>query len=148
MEPTMNTINLRQYDELPTVFTAVTATEPRQHLNGVGSPVELGSDIGLRILAPILGPSSILLARLLIVESGRRWHIADIAGQLGIATAYTQRCISRLARFGYLDGYENDGEITYEIVEAADLKVSQLDRLHPELAALYARHSGLIGEPG
>jgi len=143
----MNTINLRQHDELPTVLTAVAATEPRRHVNGVGSPVELRSDTGLRIFAPILGPSSVLLARLLIDESGRRWHIADIAGQLGLATAYTQRCISRLARFGFLDGYEQDAEVTYEIVVAADVKMSPLDRLHPELAALYARHSGLIGKP-
>lgn len=142
----MNTINLRQHDELPTVFTAVAATEPRRHANGVGSPVELRSDTGLRIFAPILGPSSVLLARLLIDESGRRWHIADIAGQLGLATAYTQRCISRLARFGFLASYEHDGEITYEILAASDVNVGQLDRLHPELAALYARHSGLIGE--
>lgn len=143
---TMTPITLHQLDQLATVFTARVAAEPRQHTSGVGAPLDLRTDTGLRVWTPILGPSTVLLARVLLEQPPRRWHVADLAGQLGLATSYTQRCIQRLDRFGWLDAYTHDTDTIYEIVASSDMKPSHLDRMHPELAALYARHSGLVGE--
>lgn len=143
---TMTPITLHQLDQLATVFTATVAAEARHHTNGVGAPLDVRTDTGLRVWTPILGPSTVLLARVLLEQPHRRWHVADLAGQLGLATSYTQRCIQRLHRFGWLDAYTHNTDTIYDIVASSDIKPSHLDRLHPELAALYARHSGLISE--
>ncbi len=143
---TMTPIPLPQLDQLATVFTATVATRPRQHTSGVGAPLDVRTDTGLRVWTPILGPSTVLLARVLLEQPQRRWHVADLAGQLGLATSYTQRCIQRLHRFGWLDAYTHDTDTIYDVVAASDIKSRHLDRLHPELAAMYARHSGLVDQ--
>ena len=90
-----------------------------------------------------------LLTRLLLAESGRRWQIADVAGRLGIGTEYAQRVVRRLARFGWLEASADDGNdggaVTYHVLAASTLRATHLERLHPELTARYARLSGLVG---
>ena len=143
----MSPIDLHDAERLPTLFTVEVRPEPRIHRQAVGAPVELLDDDGLRIWTPILGPASVLLARLLLAEPGRRWHIGDVAGQLGIGTEYAQRVVRRLDQFDWLDATEaDDGAVTYHVLAASTLKASHLERLHPELAARYARLSGLVGQ--
>ena len=63
-----------------------------------------------------------LLARLLLAEPGRTWHIGDVAGQLGIGTDYAHEVIRRLAQFGWLDATDTDGAVTYHVLAASTLK--------------------------
>jgi hypothetical protein len=142
----MNQINLHHLDELPTGFTVEIDTDTQRHPSAVGEPLDLRTDDGLRIWTPILGPSSVLMIRTLLEEPGRRWHIADLAGQLGLAVSNAQRTVARIERFRWLAAYDHDGNTIYRVATARPVPADQIDRLHPELAARYARHSGLVGE--
>ena len=116
----MSLIDLHHAEHLPTLFTVEVRPEPRRHGQAAGAPVALLDDDGLRIWTPILGPASVLLARLLLAEPGRRWHIGDVAGQLGIGTDYAQRVIRRLAQFGWLAATaDRDGAVTYHVLAPA-----------------------------
>ena len=140
----MSEASRRHVDFDATTFVVHVPAEPHRHAATIGEPVELLSDDGLRLWTPILGPSTVLLARILLAEPGRRWHIGDVAGQLGIGVDYAQRCIRRLALFGWLTTTDRQGEISYTLRAANTLTWNQLERLHPELAARYARHGGLV----
>jgi hypothetical protein len=128
-----------------TVFTVEVLTQPRRHRRAVGVPVALLDDDGLRLWTPILGPATVLMGRLLLAEPGRTWHIGDVAGQLGIGTDYAHKVIRRLRQFGWLKASDDDGTITYHVAAALALTVSQVEQLHPDLAARYDRLSGLVG---
>ena len=142
----MTPIDLQHVEPLPKVFTVEVRPEPRRHRSPAGVPVALLDDDGLRLWTPILGPATVLMARLLLARPGRTWHIGDIAGQLGVGTTYTQRVTRRLAQFGWLDAVDNDGYVTFRVLAASTLKVDQVNRLHPELAALYNRLSDVVRE--
>lgn len=142
----MTPIDLQHTEDLPTLFTVEVRPEPRHHRQAAGVPVGLLTEDGLKIWTPILGPASVLLARLLLSEPGRTWHIGDVAGQLGIGAGYAQRVIRRLAQFGWLDGVDDDGAVSYRVLAASTLKAGHLDRLHPELAARYTRLGDLVRE--
>lgn len=142
----MTPIDLQHEENLPTVFTVEVRPEPRSHRLAAGVPVALLDDHGLRLWTPILGPATVLMARLLLAEPGRTWHIGDLAGQLGIGTGYAQRVVRRLAQFGWVEAVDTDGTVTYHVLAASTLKGVQVERLHPELAVLYAQLSGLVSE--
>lgn len=142
----MNQFHLHRMEDLPTAFTVEIAASSARDSASTLAPISIRTEDGLRVWTSILGPSSILLARILLEEPGRRWHVADLAGQLGLAVGYTQRCIKRLDRFGWITATNTGDEFTYYITEAAVVGHHQLERLHPELAARYARHCGLVDE--
>jgi hypothetical protein len=142
----MNSIDLQNVENPPTVFTVEVRPDPRIHRLAAGVPVALTDDNGLALWTPILGPASVLLARLLLSEPGRTWHIGDIAGQLGLGVSYAHKVIRRLAQFGWLDATDTDRGVTLHVLAASTLKDAQVERLHPDLAARYARISGLVGE--
>lgn len=130
----------------PSVFTVDVEPAVRRYHDGVGQPVELTTDTGMKIWTPLLGPSSVLCARLLLDQPGRTWHIADVAGQLGVGVEYAQRIIRRLTVFGWITAEASDDVAVYRVLPGSDLTAPQLHQLHPELAALYARHGGLVSE--
>ena len=142
----MTPIDLQHAEPMPTVFTVEVRTEPRIHRRAGGVPVALLDDDGLRLWTPILGPATVLMARLFLAEPGRTWHIGDVAGQLGVGAGYAQRVARRLAQFGWLHAADTNGAVTYHVLAASTIKVDQLDRLHPDLAARYARLSSLVRE--
>lgn len=143
----MTPIDLQHTENLPSLFTVNVRSEPRHHRQAAGVPVGLLTDEGLRIWTPILGPACVLTARLLLSEDGRTWHIGDVAGQLGIGTVYAQRVVRRLAQFGWLHGnVDDDGAVTFHVLAASTVKSSHLDRLHPDLVAVYTRLSDVVCE--
>jgi hypothetical protein len=144
----MPRITLTATEDLPTMFTAIAQPEPRRPAGSPGEPVDVRDEHGLRIWTPILGPSCVLMARVLLAEPGRTWHIGDLAGHLGLGTRYAQRCVQRLAQFGWLDATADGGHVTYQVLTACSLSPKHLERVHPELAARYARYSGLADTRG
>lgn len=70
--------------------------------------------------------------RTLLEEQGRRWHIADLTGQLGLAVSNAQPTVARIERFCWLDAYDHHGDTIYQVATSRPVPANQLGRLHPD----------------
>ncbi|HWL44576.1 MAG TPA: hypothetical protein VNQ73_16670 [Ilumatobacter sp.] len=134
--------------DVATVFTVTVDEQPRTRRFPAGIAIDIGTHDGLTILTPVLGPASVVVLRLITAQPGRTWHIADVAGQLGLAVRWTRNALVRLEAFGWLQETAPADETSpaeYHVFRSSPLSINQTQRLHPEVAARYARLSGLAG---
>lgn len=130
---------------IATVFTVSVEEQTRARRAPRGVPVDIRTDDGLAIVTPVLGPGCVAALRLLATQPGRTWHIADVAGQLGLAVRWARHSMVRLHKFGWLQATapaDETGTAQYRVFVSSPLSVGEVDRLHPEVAARYARLSG------
>lgn len=132
--------------DVATLFTVTVDEQPRIRRFPAGVALDIGTHDGLAILTPVLGPASVVVLRLITAQPGRTWHIADVAGQLGLAVRWTRNALVRLEGFGWLHETAPADETNpaeYHVFRSSPLSIKQTERLHPEVAARYARLSGL-----
>jgi hypothetical protein len=102
-----------------------------------GAEFPADSPTALVVLAPVVGPTAVLLLRLLgqSVRTGvSEWHIADLAGMLGVTPSRIHHAIERLEMFGWLT-HTDEGSIVVHLV--GSLSPKSLHELHPLVAAHY-----------
>ena len=117
---------------------------PAIHPTALGVAVDVRTDEGLAIVTPIIGPSPALMMRLFCEQPGRQWQLVDAAALVGIGLSVARRCIERMAMFGWLTHHDRAGHTEYQIHPVGAPSARQVERLHPELAARYARLSGQV----
>lgn len=127
---------------VPTVIEFDIDTSPHEHPTAVAGPVDVRTDDGLMVAVPILGPSSVLMLRLIAEQPGRQWHLADLAGQIGVSVSVARRCLERMVMFGWATSIDDRWTIHTNVAPSA----RNVERLHPETAARYARTRGQVGE--
>lgn len=109
---------------------------PERGRSDTGSSFDGDSNLALKVLAPTLGPTGTMLVRLVTISlrSGpAEWHIADLAGLLGVPPSKIRSTFDRLAVFRWA----RPGEHGPELRTRGALTERQLTHLPPMLVDLY-----------
>lgn len=121
---------------LDPTFTVTAADRPQVSSTAHRPEFAADSPTALAVLAPVVGPTAVLLLRTLslVARTGpNTWHLADLAGMHGVSISKTRHALTRLEMFGWIT--DTPGGV--RVYLNGHLRDSALRRLHPTLVDHY-----------